>query len=297
MKKQFAIVLACVALAHSGLCLTANEIIANVQKKYAGLTSLSASGKVISDFDASGVDLASVLPADAKPPTDAQLQAAKAAAQQRRTMTMDFTVRVARPELYHVAWSQQIAPGQLNKGAAWSAGNGFFLLLGDKKVMQQIDLNLGLASATGVSSGVANTLPSMFFQRPSSLLALLRNIAQFPDETISGEDCYVVTGEAAGQKITLWITRAFLVKQKRHTLGGTVTLPAFRDEDVKSGLEQAGQKATSESAEQFKKLAQLMQNVSSQMKGSITETYENIQVNQPLSRESFAQALPPTVER
>jgi len=42
-------------VAHSGWCLTADEIIANVQKKYAGLTSLTVAGKAVSDMDMSGV--------------------------------------------------------------------------------------------------------------------------------------------------------------------------------------------------------------------------------------------------
>lgn len=298
MKKQLAITLACVALAHSGWCLTANEIIANVQKKYAGLTSLSASGKVITDVDASGVDLASVLPAGVKLPDEAGLQAVTAEAQKPRTITSEFAVRLARPELYSIEWSQEIVPGRANKGVAWSAGDHFNLLIGDRNLMQQTNLDLGLASATGVSGGVAGTLPSMFFQRQTSLVTLLRNVTQLPDEAIGGKNCYVVSGEAAGQKITLWITREFLLKQKRHMLGGAMTFPNFGDdEQLKSTLAKTGQKVTPEAIAQFKQMLQRIQKSSSQMKGSITETYENIQVNQPMNLEIFAHPIPAGVAR
>ena len=294
MKSQLTIALTCLALAPCGWAITASEIIASVQKKYAELTSLSTSGKVVTDVDTSSMDLASIVP---ELDEDGR-KAAQAQAQQRQTLTTDFTLRLARPDLYRVEWSQQIAPGQANQGAAWSAGDGFFLLVGEKSLMHQTDLDLGLASATGVSGGVAHTLPSMFFQRASSLAALLRNPVQLPDEAIGGENCHVVTGEAVGQKITLWVTREFLVKQKRHTLGGAVKFPSFGDDaQLKSTLEQAGQKATPEAIEQFKKTLDRAQKASSQMKGSITETYENVQVNQPLNREAFVHAIPSTVER
>jgi hypothetical protein len=272
MKKRILIAIASAAFAPAAWSQTAPEIITAVQAKYAGLTSLAVEGKVVSDMDMSGVES----------------PVANAAMPKQYTSVHTFTVRLARPELYRIEWSQPVHDSYTNEGAAWSAGDGHHLRLGSQDRPLQKDLDLNLAGATGVSGGAAHTLPSIFFQRPASVLKMMQNPTLLPNEKIGDEDCKVITGQVAGQKLILWVTKDSLLKQRRLVLGGAMTTPKLSDDDIKKSLEQLGQPTTPEAVVQMKQTMQRAQETSSKVKGSMTETYEKIEVNPPLKKESFA---------
>jgi hypothetical protein len=285
MKNQIAVALAVLAFADAGWCQSADEIIANVQKKYAGLTSLVVTGKAVSDMDMSGVPASDLVMTNI--PKTPELEAAL---QKRQTLTTTFTIRLARPNLYRIEWEQVYpAPGQFtNRGAVWSAGDGNYLLLGGNQQSKQDDMNLALASATGVSGGAAGTLPPIFFESQMDLLKNLKNTARPPEEKIGNDACYVVSGDVAGMKLVLWITKDFLLKQKRQILGSALAIPKTSDADIKKTLEQLNQSATPEAIEQMKTSMQRMQAMSSKIKGSLTETYEKVELNPSLKKEAFA---------
>jgi hypothetical protein len=269
-----------VAQAQEAAAAAAPDIIAKLAAKYAGLTSLAVTGRVITDIDMSG----GKTPA-APPKTD---DSKYDLGQPGKVTT--FNIRLARPDLYRVEWSQIMSESYTQKGAAWSSGKGDFLLLAGQQRAITGGMDMALASATGVSGGVASTLPPVFFQHKTSQLQGLANLVLLPEEKIGDDSCYVLSGEMNGQKLIFWITKDYVLKQKKMVLGGEMKIPEMSDEDVKKALSATGQATTPEAIANMKTMMKSMQAASSKMKGSITEKYETFQANPVLTKESFENA-------
>ena len=54
---------------------------------------------------------------------------------------------------------------------------------------------MALASATEISGGDANTIPSLFFDVGTPTLKQLHGLSQKDNEKIEGEDYYVISGK------------------------------------------------------------------------------------------------------
>ena len=266
-----------VAVARQAAVPTAPEIMAKFAAKYAGLTSLAVTGRVITDIDTSGGNN----PTPAPKPGELKYDTGKPGS------VTTFSVRLAKPDLYRIEWSQMVTESYTQKGAAWSSGQGDFLLLAGKKQTITGGMDMALASATGVSGGVASTLPPVFFQRQTNQFHSLGNLSLLPEEKIGDDLCYVVSGELSGQKLIFWITKDYSLKQKRMVLGGEMKIPEMSDEDVKKALSMTGQETTPEAIARMKTMMKSMQAMSSKMKGSITEKYETFEANPSTAKESF----------
>ena len=270
---------------------SAPEILQKVTEQYDSLTSYSASGKNVSIIDMSGVDMKNIPGMPAKLPKDA-----KAVAMSKpQRMEGNFSVKLGKPNFYRVEWEGQMGPVK-NKGAVWSAGEGDFLLMssmGQPKYSKMKDREIALASATGISGGAAGTMPGIFFKSQSSQLNLFKGATRGADETIDGEDCYVLTGNVSGMKIILWINQSTsLIKQKQMVLGGELKMPDMNDATVEEGLKQLGGNPTPEQKAQTKAMMKNMKAMTSQLKGTMTETYSNIEINKPVAKEDFKYAVP-----
>ena len=255
----------------------AQEIMAKLAAKYAGLSNLVVTGRVIEDIDMSGGKSSA-----AAPKTD---ELKYDLGKPGRVTT--FSIRLAKPDFYRIEWSQRMSDSYTQKGAAWSSGSGDFLLLADKKRRIQGGMDMTLASATGVSGGVASTLPPVFFQRQTNELQSLGNLALLPEEKIGDDVCYVVSGDLNGQKLILWITKDYWLKQKKMVLGAEMKMPEMSDEDIKKALSATGQPTTPEAISSMRETMKSVQAMSSKMKGSITEKYESFKANSSVTKESF----------
>jgi hypothetical protein len=294
MKKSIAVALLSLNFAWFGPGAPAQEaaapaaadIAAKVAAKYAGLTSLAVTGRVITDIDMSG---------GKDPATAPKTDELKYDLGQPGKVTT-FSIRLAKPDLYRVEWSQMMSESYTQKGAAWSSGKGDFLLLAGKQRTIEGGMSMALASATGVSGGVAATLPAVFFQLKTNQLPNqlqgLTNLVLLPEEKIGDDSCFVLSGEMSGQKLIFWITKDYLVKQKKMVLGGEtkMKIPEISDEDLKKTLSQIGEAATPEAIASMRTTMKTMQAASSKIKGSITEKYETFQANPVLTKESFENA-------
>jgi hypothetical protein len=139
---------------------------------------------------------------------------------------------------------------------------------------------------------VAGTLPALFFKDPSTPLTAFKNGKRTADQTVEGEDCYVLNGEVMGMKTILWVTKdTFLVKQKQMVLGGKSTMPEMTDAKVEEGLKKMGNLSPGQKA-QAKAMAKNMKPMLAKAKGTITETYRDIEFNQPLKQQDFNYVVP-----
>lgn len=213
------------------------EIAKKAQGKYAALTSYSDTGKIIADRDGN-------------------------------QSTTTFSIRLGRPNYYRVEWEQGAS-----KGAAWSAGEGDFMLNAAKTV-RMANANMALGVAAGVSGGATTGVPEMFLKGSYDVLNILarsKDVSRLKDEEAGGVDCYVLTcampAPAQALKtvkigagtITLWIGKEdYLIHQQRQSMNG------------------------------LKKEATPQTPAVTIKKFTTTQTHENIVIDEPVTKADFA---------
>ena len=261
---------------------TAVEIIQKVQAQYAGFDSYSSEGEIVTDMDMSGVDV-DTIPGMTDDRTK-KLRESKEfqdTLKKRQTFKHTFSIKLARPD-YYIEWDQKVHEKHSNTGAVWSKGKEHFIFNAKRKTSPK-DRRMALASATGVSGGAANTIPSLFFAQPANVLHQLNNVRQEGEEAIDGDQCYIIAGKMANMTMKYWISKdTLLIRQRQQILGGKLEIPELSDEDIKKALESAGGQATDEAIRKFKDRIRLSQIMASKMKGTITEIHRNIVINQPI---------------
>ncbi len=271
-------------ISHTGSArnMAAQGIIKDSQDAYAALSSYGDSGKVIEQVGG-------------------------------QTLTTTFNIRLQRPNLYRIEWSQAVTPSFTNGGVVWSAGDGDFTLMNlngqpSIKPRKNKDMQTTLASATGVSGQASSTIPGTFFKQnwgnvlnPASL-----TLQKQGDEKVDGVDCYVVsssTGPKTGQGVvavqnitsTFWIGKLdHLIHQTQTVMEGTsMKLPQMSDSDIKHILQEQNKPVTPEAIAALRtQLEAPLKQVQATVKSGkivFTQTHENIVVNQKFSPADFAQ--------
>jgi hypothetical protein len=242
-------------------------------------------------MDMSKVDPKNMPGLDQAPGGTKQAKALQRAMRKPARAESQFSLKLGRPGFYRVEWANKAGPVAM-KGAVWSAGDGDFIWLGRASYTKMGSRELALASATGVSGGVAGTLPAIFFQDQASPLNFFKHATRGEDKTVDGEECYALNGNALGMKVTLWVTKgAFLIKQKQTVLAGASEVPEPSEAAMEEGLSKMGN-LTPEQKAQAKAAMKNMKPMLAQMKGTVTETYRNIETNPPLKKEDFNYKLP-----
>jgi len=221
--------------------VSSGEIFKNAQDKYAALTSYSDEGETVAIVNGT-------------------------------TITTTFSIKLARPNLYRIAWEQSTG----SKGVVWSAGDGDFMMLGDDAAQKEEDQETALGSATGISGSATATIPGTFFNMNwgNQLGGSVADEKQQPDDKVGDVDCYVFTSELKkGVTKTLWIGKQdFLIHQVR-IVTSAEALKAVLAEAEKNHPEI---------------LARLQQSGITGV--TSTETHTNIVVNPTLSAADFAPA-------
>jgi hypothetical protein len=256
--------------------LTLQEIARQTQDTYAALTSYIDSGTVMA---VSGT----------------------------KTITNTFHIRLQRPEFYRIDWSQTPAPGIVNKGAAWSSGEGHFMQYssqgGDAFPAPQKSENRSrnLEAASGFSSEASVTIPSVFFgdNRDNFLrLAVIgaSKLTKESDANVGGVDCYVFTSIVDSSKsggklpdMTFWIGKKdHFIHQTRQIIDTPPpTGPIMTDENIKSMLAKMNRPATPQAIAAVRKSLSTATTIPPTGRYVFTETHDNISVNEKFSPSDF----------
>ena len=173
-----------VEFAFTQMELPTTTILQNMHKAYSVVTSYQDSGviEVVADFG-----------------------------KYKQTMTTNFSIWFKQPTSLRVDWSHMINPigGKKYRSVLWSNGNDthyFSELSNETEKMKS--LMMGIAAATGVSGGAANTIPSMLLPRDYRLTAaftMLTDLQLIKEIEFEGTQCYVISGKQIGLNYTLWI--------------------------------------------------------------------------------------------
>ena len=275
------------------------DILSKVQKTYTNLTSLSVQGTALTVVDLSQVtaaDLQPNLPAGANPRNAARRPVELPKGE---TNSSDFTIRLGRPDLYRVEAVGKTAAGRVtltNIIAVWSSGqtNYWLTSTGGALAGQRVqrlsaikDRRMALAMA-GQAGGL---VPQLFFDGAQDLIKSITDLGQTEDELVDGQDCYTLVGKATGQKVKIWVSKSsYLIREMQITLGGAVN-----EAGIAKGMDaySANTKMTPAQIEQMKAATKQTAALMTKMRGTVTETYDDIETNNSFTADDFTYPVPP----
>lgn len=221
-----------------------------------------------------------------------------------QTLHTTFNIRMQRPHLYRIEWTQAINYFT-NGGVAWSSGGNNYLKMGQRRMPQTYhDTRSVLAAAAGISGTVSSTIPAMFFNQDFNNFLRAGNATLLPDDTVDGVDCYVVssdTGPTSGQgktvhkmTTTLWIGKQdHLIRQVQSVMEGlSIKIPTMSDAEIVTMLRKQGQPVTPEAIAAARNrikdgVRQAQKMITSSGKFVNTQTHRDISVNQRFSAADF----------
>ena len=188
-------------------------------------------------------------------------------------------------------------------GAVWSDGTQPYLYMELSKAYSKMSNDaMALASATGISSGAASTIPSLFlsaFGEPQSrLFDVLQGVRLTGIEPVEGEDCYVITGSSAtSTKETFWISKsAYMIRKYAHSLESPKAMaapPEPTDQQMEDAIKSMGLKVTPERKAEMKKMnKEAADTLKTPLKGTSTEIYTKVGTPK-LTKEDFVFKVPP----
>jgi len=224
-----------------------------------------------------------------------------------------FSIKFARPNLYLIQWkrvpvstpvSPRGGPRFANQGAVWSANNNHFLLLSNIRYYRFTDANTAFGAAVSSAGSFPLACPVEFFGWDWHALAPGLS-AVYPgarppnsdfirskDVRVGTNDCYVLSAQQPALKITLWIGKQdWLIHQSRLTKGAMPVHP-LDDKAVTELLTARNLPVTPATIAMAKTMMQ--QQIEQFMKSDITltETDENISVDETFSKQDFIQPVP-----
>jgi hypothetical protein len=229
--------------------LTADEILQKVTDTYKGMTDYATQGESVAAVDASAITHT---------------------APNVQTLTTKISLQLGRPSLYRMDWERNMS-GTTLKGAAWSSGKGDMLGYGANAAAHVKDRDTALTQGATVSGTLCVMLAQLFFSQTNSVATDAKDFARTngPDlnSHVNGQDCYVLDGQLNSHDVLLWVNKkTFMIPQIELVFGGKLD----------------------ESAIKTLPYAQKQQLISmSKLKGNITETYQDLRMNQNLAASAF----------
>ncbi len=253
--------------------MAAADIWQNMLATYQGLSSLSATGTAEAVVNM-GPDSAAANPVGTQP-----------------SMSADVTIKLGRPDNFRIDVNARAGSAGIST-SGWSTGQGYYRMVNNKRSKESS--RGAVMDSLGV--GGAASMAGLFFNTTGGIAGNAATDWSLTDGApIPGQPCYVLAGKILSQNIRIWVNKqTFLIHRMQIVLDGNASAPEMDDAKIKAALTAAknGQAVTAADITQFK--AQMK--MASQIKGTITETYQNIQTNVPIALAEFeppASAAPP----
>jgi outer membrane lipoprotein-sorting protein len=264
MKSFLLLLLGFISVAHGQDTATpdANSIINKVIAQYKSMPTYSSNGTVVSDVQMNGTTI---------------------------HQTTTFSIKLKKPNLYLITWSQAGAMPQLptQSGAVWSDGTQPYLYMGQMNAYSKIGGDdSAIGAATGISGGAAFTISSLFLPSMAGkgiILSQLKNPMIEMTEPIAGEDSYVLSGSTAtSKKESYWVSKSrnLILKFERSLSApaGGAAVPDISDADLEKSLRSMGQPVTEESKKRMRDMMLHAKDTlkNSDLSGESTETQTDV---------------------
>jgi len=247
--------------------LTVDEINSKMDGVFESLSTFSADVKCVSMLDVSALN-----------PLMPGLQ----------TNETDISIKLGKTNLYRVDWKRII--GKTNVvGGIWNCGEGDYLLMPDRKYSKVQNRQQGtmMLSAMLMGSTVGNIIESFFVHTNSQ-----EKLTKDKDESLEGEECYVLSYNQNGIKARVWVSKASFLIQQTQVLFGEQGGEAVPEENAAPAQSSRRNKRRGAGRQEQQVNTSDPAAVISKIKGSILETWKNIQTNQPISTASYKCELP-----
>jgi len=275
-------------------------LLTKVRQAYTNLTSLSVAGTSVSVIDMSQItaaDLNSMQPTNARNRTPPRRPANIPKAM---TNTTEISIKLARPDLYCIEGITKTKAGlrtMTNTIAIWSPGQTNYSLMlfsGYKNFMTLPDRKTAFMM-NGQSGGLAMAIPQLFFNETDAMTdKFITDWGQTDDDAVNGQDCHTLTAKMLGQKLKIWVNKeSYMVLQSQITLGAPIS-----DTDIQAALDvitNNNVKMTPAQIAQMKAMAKQQAAMMTKIRGTITETYDNVQMNKTFADDDFNYPVPPGV--
>ena len=197
-----------------------------------------------------------------------------------------FSILLKKPNLYLISWNQK-GGMMVQSGNVWSDGTQPYLHMGAMNAYSKMTSDeIALGGATGISGGAAFTIPSLFlpvFNDQLLPFSRLKHPQIEKTETISGEDCYVISGSSEiSKKETFWISKkSHLIRKYNRSLEapeGGVSIPDMTDEELEEAIKGLGQEVTDETKKNMRQMMERTRKMmkTMNMKGSSTEVHSSV---------------------
>jgi outer membrane lipoprotein-sorting protein len=284
-----------VAAPTSAATVQALSILSKVHSAYTNLTSVREDATVTMFLDLSNITMA-----DVNPNTPANAKNAKRHPQgmpREVTNTTELSIRRAKLNLFYIsgeAVSKIDRRNVTNTFAFWSSDKGRFMFTDShQRRVPATYMQLADGSLTNSEPEQLKNMQKIFGD-PANLTKIIKDLGQTDDESVNGQDCYTLTAKVLGQKIKIWVDKTtYLIPQWQITLGGAIS-----DADIDDAFDLYGTIATNTPPMQLdmiKAQVEKMTPVMTKIRGMITSTYRNIEINPTLSADDFNYPVPPGV--
>jgi len=271
------------------------DILAKVQNAYTNLSSLTISGTSVMALDMSQLTAADLNP-NAKKTAKTKKTRRPAGMPKAITNTTDVVIKLERPNLYCMEGTSKMSMGGItmsNKMAAWSSGDTNYTLMimsggAYKRYTAVKDRNTALMQG-GQTGGLAVGIMDIFFNdSPNGMDRFIQDWGQTADDSVNGQDCYTLTGKIFGQKLEMWISKSsYMILQSQITLGAPVS-----NEDVDNAIDTFDTNTNQAQIAKDKAQAEQQAAMMTKLSGTLTDTYDDIQTNPPLTADDFHYQVP-----
>ena len=281
-----------VAAPTAAATVQALSILTKVHSAYTNLTSVRADGTLTLSLNVSNITMADLNP---KMPADSKNANRHPQGMPRMiTDTTELSMKRAQPALYYIV-TESVAKIDRqtvsNTFAIWKSDKGQFMFTDNHQKMQPPTYQQ-LADNTVTNAG-ADQFKKMqqLFADPANLTKIIKDLGQTDDESVNGQDCYTLTAKVIGQKIKVWVDKTtYLIPQWQITLGGAISDADI--DDAFSLYESAFTNMPPAALEMIKTQVKTFAPVMTKIRGTITSTSKNVEINPTLSAEDFNYDVP-----
>jgi hypothetical protein len=262
------------------------DILAKVHDAYTNLTSLNMDGSALMVIDMSALTATDFNPNANKNTKTRPMNIPKAI-----TNATAVAIKLGRPDLYYVEAAAKAEVGRMtmtNTIVIWSPGKTNFVLFGKTyRSVKDRESALGFTtSAAPLSSAIAE----LFFDKADQMNTLITDWGQTSDETLNGQDFYTLTGKMLGQKLKIWVNKtSYMISQLQITLGAPMS-----DADIEKEMNAFNNHSnkTQQQIDQEIAVAKQQAAMMTKIRGTVTETYDTVEMNHTFSADDFNYPVP-----
>ena len=284
-----------VATPTANAVVQALSILTKVHSAYTNFASVTEDGTVTLSLDLSNLTVADVNP---NTPADAKNAKRRPPGLPRIiTDATGYSVKRAQPAYFYIVAESVAKIDRMtvsNTFATWKSDKGQFTFLDNHQKMQPPTYTQTAdGSVTNANADQFKRMEQLFAD-PANLTKIIKDLGQTDDESVNGQDCYTLTAKVLGQKVKIWVDKStYLISQSQITLGGAIS-----DADIDDAFELYGIAVTNTPPAQLDMIKEQVKKYTPAMtkiRGDITSTIKEIELNPALSADDFNYAVPSKV--